>query len=161
MKLYLTPKQIRFVIHQLESNPTSNKELDKIRIDLIEHLKCKIKMSGYTIYCTTEQTCKALQLDAPITIFSDTGYIPDDTAEKWHLCKLGNETYCIPTAEQILGWLEEQGVHISIIYDDCTYRPEVRDVDDGFINNDEYFNSRQEATLVAIDVALKYLSNEK
>ena len=41
--IHLTPKQTKFVIHQLETNPTSNNELDKMRTDIIDYFKYKLR----------------------------------------------------------------------------------------------------------------------
>lgn len=100
-------------------------------------------MNQYNIFCTEAQTKKALELGAPIKIEEDK------------FCSVAIN----PTTDQMIGWLEERGVHISVIYDDCTYKPEVRDLYDGFINNDEYLSSRKEATIAAIDAAFEYIEN--
>ena len=64
-------------------------------------------MDRYTINCTSEQTKKALALGAPI----DHSGVPFEDLES-----LGYSEYyktiiygIIPTAEQMIGWLEEQG----------------------------------------------------
>lgn len=108
-------------------------------------------MNRYTIYCTPEQTRKALELGAPIERdgFEDRPYVYIDGA------------YLIPTAEQMIGWLEEQesfsnicirktmgGNHSSACY--CN----------GETLLSKVFSSRKEATLAAIDAALEYLSNK-
>lgn len=123
-------------------------------------------MNRYTIPCTKEQTIKALELGAPIILESEY-YTPtenDIKLDKPIPCEsytCGYHYAKCPTTEQMIGWLEDQGLHISIIYDDCTYKPEVRDMHDGFINKEEYFGSHKKATLAAIDVALGYLINNK
>lgn len=116
-------------------------------------------MQRYEIRCTTEQTRKALELGATID-FSSNYYDGFDTigySEKYK-----DKIYAeIPTAEQMIGWLEEQGLSIEIFMSK-------REFSDGFIwcvrvsdenknatillnHND---NSRKEATLAAIDAAL-------
>lgn len=110
-------------------------------------------MRKYIIYCTTEQTKKACELGAPIT--------------KIILDKESGTKYFIPTAEQMIGWLEEQDEisDISILYlqhrEKWIYQVYV--FDGGYIDvlNDNYFSNRKEATLAAIDVALEYLTNNK
>lgn len=103
-------------------------------------------MKQYTIDCTEEQTKKAIKLNAPISTW---GFAREPV---------------IPTAEQMLGWLEEiMGIstfHINyypvpkkygylIIAIDCV-------LETGWL-----FNSRKEATLAAIDAALDYLLKTK
>lgn len=117
-------------------------------------------MRRFANYCTEEQTKKAFELDAPL--------IKCDSRDKRmmycdHLCypRIADYPYVIPTTEEMVGWLEDQGLHISIIYNDCTYKPEVRDMHDGFINKDEHLSSHKNATLAAIDAALEYLSKNK
>ena len=120
-------------------------------------------MNRYKIYCTEEQTYKALELGAPITMFSDTGYIPDDTAKSWNLCKLGSKPFVIPTAEEMIGWLEEQeGIRTIDIYSSFGWHYRVKTTDD-YVNDwiKGVKNSRQEVTLSAIDAALDYLSKRK
>lgn len=65
-------------------------------------------MNRYTIYCTEEQAKKALELGAPIeTIRLQTGENPP--IDSIYISQQF-EHYYIPTAEQMLGWLEEQGI---------------------------------------------------
>lgn len=49
-------------------------------------------MEQYTIYCSDEQTKKALELGAPL---------------EYHCPNERESVYHRPTAEQMLGWLEE------------------------------------------------------
>ena len=104
-------------------------------------------MERYTIYCTAEQTKKAIELGAPIEI------------RKKHLCNVGLIEKV--TAEQMISWLEEQeGIKdiaiaqpfhwVFIISDDICYH-----------STGEGFETRKEATLAAIDAALDYLSKNK
>lgn len=125
-------------------------------------------MNKYTIYCTESQTKKALKLGAPIKTevkclhghFSN-GYIFED----------GNLFVFKPTAEEMIGWLEEQEILVDInpinglhfywmlrtkeldkgsgkYMWECQYTTPERDLE---------YNSRKEATLAAIDIALEYL----
>lgn len=131
-------------------------------------------MNKYTIYCTSQQTKKALKLGAPIstvksrrtkdTVISDDVIEYDDATFTYIDC---------PTAEQMIGWLEEQGIHIKI---DCEgslnyvvqlqfiHSPKDLDVINksykGIIGH-RGFPSRKEATLAAINTALEYLTNSK
>lgn len=109
-------------------------------------------MNRYTIYCTESQTKKALGLGAPIEEFC--GIFPT--------ASINGIIYDIPTAEQMIGWLEEQAVidDIEIYTYNAEWKFEV------FLTNGDYtkcnsFHSRKEATIAAIDATLKYLSNNK
>lgn len=106
-------------------------------------------MNKYTIYCTPEQTEKALCLGAPIE------------------CKVNKSTgsFCNinPTAEQMLGWIESNTPIVQILLDGMEgiwgyriYRVTTSDVLEA-----DCYSSRQEATLAAIDAALEYLENLK
>lgn len=111
-------------------------------------------MFNYTIYCTEEQTRKVLELGAPLIRFYSTGcsdfintLIISDT-----------EAYAIPTAEEMIGWLEEQEIFINVIHDEVYfYNIQVNDPQP--LKLDKYTN-RREATLAAIDSALAYLATK-
>lgn len=134
-------------------------------------------ISDYTIYCTPEQTRKALALGAPIELESEY-YHPtenDFMLDNPIPCKYFTTGYhyakC-PTAEQMIGWLEEQmGIttfHINH-YSACKNegygyliisKESVLECDAE--NEGMYlYPSRREAALAAIDAALEYLSNNK
>lgn len=124
-------------------------------------------MKKYTIYCTPEQTRKAIKLGAPI---KECGY--------YYKQKIGCETISdtdlriIPTAEQMRGWLMDklcaktfqtkhyslrdiEGYGYLIIGKDCVIeRAPV-------LNGRWLLCSDREATLAAIDAALEYLINNK
>ena len=99
-------------------------------------------MEKYTIYCTQEQTLKAIELGAPI------------------------EGIFIPTAEQMIGWLEEHeeideiapmekgGDWVYVVYM-TGYRSDIESP------KDTLYPARPEATLAAIDAALDYLVKNK
>lgn len=111
-------------------------------------------MKSYTIYCTEEQTKKALELGAPI----GDGHYYDK------ICIIDNNDYAAPTTEQMIGWLEEQDGISSILVDKDQYEKYMYVLrgDKRKIINDAYgFPSRKEATIAAIDAALEYLSNNK
>lgn len=121
-------------------------------------------MNGYTIYCTKEQTKKALELGAPIDILPNYAEYRMFPLVK---CKDGNERPCIfPTAEQMIGWLEEQGIWIHFCKPN--QRPEllsfsISNIKEPFRRvfvGGEY-NSRKKATLSAIDRALDCLTKIK
>lgn len=122
-------------------------------------------MKDYTIYCTEEQTKKALDLGAPIK----QEYIGKCITEG--LPRVGCNTeedvkdYLCPTAEQMIGWLEEQDAVCGIVINyfhgvtlnHWAFWAKMKD--QVFMN--EECNSRKEATLAAIDAALDYLHNIK
>lgn len=100
-------------------------------------------MDKYTIYCTEEQMKKALDLGAPID-------------SRW----TGKDLNL--TAEQMTGWLDEQGLLIVIDKNDNYYTWEVyRNIYLIDMSKTKSIVSRKEAILSAIDVALEYLSNNK
>lgn len=119
-------------------------------------------MNKYTIRCTPEQTQKALNLGAPLEIGEGKGTI---------LCRLQNyHTYkacVIPTAEEMIGWLEEQGIQIVFITDlynrwqGLLYDIKKPMSEGQHIHQCNYVSTRKEATLAAIDAALEYLGNLK
>lgn len=120
-------------------------------------------MNRYTIYCTEEQTKKALELGAKIEFDSHSHGRP-------HI-QDGCNFILLPTAEQMIGWLESQKVYIN--FDTTSEEGE----NSNFIITWQYFiynryhdsineefveySSRPEATLAAIDAALDYLIKNK
>lgn len=104
-------------------------------------------MKQFTIYCTPEQCEKALKLGAPITRVSHS---------------LGEPFIPECTAEQMIGWLEEQNLRVTLhvnCFDKWCSRIYTSDVMLAFITS--WFDTRQEATLAAIDAALDYLIKQK
>lgn len=116
-------------------------------------------MNRYNLYCTEEQTKKAYELGAPIEILPNYTEYSGFPLVK---CKDGNERPCIiPTAEQMIGWLEEQkNIRVICIktYGDWGYQI---DIDSFVFLEKNGFACRKEATLAAIDAALEYLMKEK
>ena len=111
-------------------------------------------MEQYTIYCTKGQTNKALELGAPIEV---------DFQFNYKTVIINKKAYIVPTAEQMIGWLEEQGIGITITKvmsgDLFQYMAHVTDIQFRYLGMyGTFYNSRQEATLAAIDAALEYLS---
>lgn len=103
-------------------------------------------MNRYTIYCTKEQTKKAIELGAPIELY-DNDKCP-------HFKWWDNFEYIIPTAEQMCGWLRCRGMKFyfnditslwQVVYD-------INIIGQGCSDNKE---------LAAIDAALDYLSKNK
>lgn len=102
-----------------------------------------MELDEFTIYCTKEQTKKALELGAKIE------------NENW--CFEGSDMleyklYAkIPTAEQMIGWLESKGFYFRLNTNGCSV-----EIDYSCIL--EIVNTnRKKATLQAIDTALDYL----
>lgn len=122
-------------------------------------------MNQYTIYCTEAQTKKALGLGAPIEqVFYSVQF--DETIKEYHLIKIECKLYEIPTAEQMIGWLEEQEDIDRISIDKPTGTTGTWDYEVFIIGEfHRYccggFKTRKEATLAAIDAALEYLTNKK
>lgn len=101
-------------------------------------------MKQYTIHCTEEQVKKALELGAPIEFETLGGSSNFDMK------------YTVtPTAEEMIGWLEEQGFYFYIM-NDYHWREEVQYCNNWY-HSKEDLGSRKEATLAAIDAALDYL----
>lgn len=112
-------------------------------------------MERYSIYCTEEHTKKAFALGAPIdfkchkVLYLDGGYSYEIEEND------GEPVLEAPTAEQMIGWLENNGFYFSIntiggsveIDFDCIY--------------ENHSISRKGATLAAIDAALDYLIKNK
>lgn len=124
-------------------------------------------MDEYTIYCTPEQTKRALELGAPIlpTSFDDNGR--HQIFDKGNLCY-----YNYPTAEQMRGWLmhklkattfankhysccDKEGFGFLIIGAKCVLECDASD------NGKWLLCSDKEAALAAIDAALEHLENSK
>lgn len=115
-------------------------------------------ISDYTIYCTESQIKRAIELGAQMeyakvidTINGNSIRIPEETGE----------FYQIPTAEQMLGWLETQGLFIPIDKSDGGHIFYKIRKGNTYICEWNSFSSRPEATLAAIDAALDYLTNNK
>lgn len=115
-------------------------------------------MNRYTIYCTEAQTKKAVELSAPVEICNERIInIPPRV-----YIKNKHEWYKLPTAEQMLLWLEENNIHVCIMTHDLgtcgfCYDFEIND----FLYPEIVKKSRREATIAAIDAALEFLSNNK
>ena len=120
-------------------------------------------MDNFTIHCTEEQTKKALELGAPIeALYSKADYlqrIPTVSIKGEYV----TYDYFIPTAEEMIGWLEEQDNIKSVEVTQSFgwhYRVKRKSNDaENWIRGD--CRNRKEATLAAIDAALEYLTNNK
>ena len=112
-------------------------------------------ISDYSIHCTLSQTKKALELGAPIEK-KEIQVCDNANNFFWH----DGFYYNYPTAEEMIGWLEEQGI-TSI---EITFSKETKWKFEMFSEIYDYgapYFSRKEAILAAIDAALDYLSNNK
>ena len=115
-------------------------------------------MNRYTLYCTEGQTKKALELGAPIKVTKRLAPL----VNRKYITDLNNYTATIiPTAEQMILWLDEQkiNVHINMCMNgECSWYIVVPDY---YVSSVYTCISRKEAILVAIDAALDYLSKKK
>lgn len=118
-------------------------------------------ISDYTIFCTEAQTKKAIKLGAPINIFIHTSSESKENYKPIGECI----DAVIPTAEQMIGWLrKEKGLFVEpYLNGECCYSfsPIVSTKEDGEIIHLEAEDDPDKATLVAIDAALDYLTNNK
>lgn len=117
-------------------------------------------MDEYTIYCTPEQTRKALQLGAPImtvkSIRTKNTILSDDVIE----CDEDTFTYVVhPTVEQMIGWLRSKGFRFKI--DELSDTIVAYKVTFGYWYRNGQSSNPKEATLDVIDIALEYLSKKK
>lgn len=114
-------------------------------------------MDRYTIYCTEEQTVKAIELGAPI---KEIAY-PEQNEK--YIRTDHYRLYAIPTADQMIGWLEDgllEEVHIEQDIDGLWSYIIYGNGNDLFgISN--LYPTRKEATIAAIDAALEYIENLK
>lgn len=120
-------------------------------------------LQDYTIYCTKEQTKKALELDAPIERGHESSRyynigVPVFYDENDTICRVSNSVIFIPTAEQMIGWLGEKDIHFDFEY--ITMTCCMVQCDGKYLCN-PITGSREEVTLKAIDAALDYLTQNK
>lgn len=123
-------------------------------------------MKKFETYCTEAQTDKAIKLGAPIDKWFYWYQVENDAI------KLPNgELYhaTIPTASQMIGWLEAQ----EEIFEVQVYRASTESKTNNwsfaiFVKQDydviiapQHYFGRKEATLAAIDAALEYLFENK
>lgn len=139
-------------------------------------------ISDYTIYCTPEQTKKALALGAKIkTAMSkynasiankncEQGKESFDEYQKKGIIFLSNGfsamAYIIPTAEQMKGWLRTKGFAFGITeyndgFNDHVFWRVANNQDKRWYKSDNKLKDPKEAFLAAIDAALEYLSKKK
>lgn len=131
-------------------------------------------MNRYTIYCTEEQARKAFELGAPISVNKYTDIrearkaIREFENNNIQYALIDNfqqpgEYWCklmpLPTAEQMIGWLEEKGLCISIEYNTTNRYAVSLEGLFGYIPLG--IDSRKEATIAAIDAALDYMTKER
>lgn len=131
-------------------------------------------MKRYTIYCTQEQTSKALELGAPIdeamSRYNARNAIQrvesgKETLEEYAKqgialvdCQYVKKALKIPTAEQMIGWIEENKyMSIEVVRTPVGYRYFAYFVEGRKIGG--RYDTRSEATIEAIDAALEYIEN--
>lgn len=118
-------------------------------------------MVRFTIYCTEEQTKKALEFGAPIEVIvkNHKGNVTTDSMI------LNGDLCRIPTSEQMIGWLEIRKIFIYIIpcYGiSCSWYIASKGYNKyGYTSNVMVCKTRKEATLEAIDAALEYLQKKE
>lgn len=120
-------------------------------------------MKRYEIPCTAEQTRKAFELGAPIE-FEMECPVNLDTLERSpypdiKMGKDGESLLIAPTAEEMIGWLEEQGFYF-YIYKDDLWNGEV-EYGYKWYGSSYDVSSRETATLAVIDAALDHLTKIK
>lgn len=119
-------------------------------------------MNEFTIYCTQEQTRKALELGAPIELESEY-YNPTEND-----FKLENPIACssftngyhyakCPTAEQMIGWLATKGVFVGVAWDYFTKKWESYVCAERKKIDCDSDDIREDATHCALNEALNYL----
>lgn len=113
-------------------------------------------ISDYSIYCTLSQTKKALELGAPI---EKKEIQVCDNAK--HFFWYDGFYYNYPTAEQIINWLEDSSSIENISIDKTEKWQFTIWADQEDPDCASGFDTRKEATLASIDVALDYLTNNK
>lgn len=114
-------------------------------------------MEKYIIYCTEDQTMKALELGAPI----EEDYRYDKDIMFGEECVRTERQLAPPTSEQMIGWLEEQGLFITIDKSDGGHIFYKILKETKYVCGWNSFSSRKEATIAAVDAALNYLKNQR
>lgn len=122
-------------------------------------------MNEYIIYCTEEQTKKALELGAPIEVYNhfDSSDIREanifykDKFIELSDGKLAERT----TSEQMIGWLEDKficSIEITFESNPIKWKYENWGKNYDYYDYEDGFSTRKEATIAAIDAALVYLN---
>lgn len=115
-------------------------------------------MSDYTLLCTEEQTKKAFELGAKLTEHPfEASIIKANENMFQNIVNINERYYYIPTAEQMISWLEEQYPidHIDVYKQVTTWNSVV--YMSTLERRSKKGTSRPEATLAAIDAALEHL----
>lgn len=120
-------------------------------------------ISDYTIYCTPAQAKKALELGAPIE-FEMECPVNLETFERspYPDVKIGEDgepILIIPTAEEMIGWLEDFDCIKEITI--CKTGMWIWGKNHTLIDSGSSYSSRRESSHAAIDAALEYLTNKK
>lgn len=110
-------------------------------------------MQSFTILCTLEQTKDAIALGAPIKGHPIVDGVLYNLVKYYF--KDGN-VYLVPTAEQMISWLETQEPIEYFAISNFGFDLHTKK---GLFGERD-FSSRMDATLTAIDTALKILKEE-
>lgn len=128
----------------------------------IEILDTEVEIEDRNIGCTVVFggfSCQPAKLEHYL-------YDADGNRKEWCVILEGTEetgriVVYTPTAEEMVGWLEEQGLLISITArntpDNPIYNYSINRCEESWTT----FSTRKEAALTAIDAALDYLTNHK
>lgn len=108
-------------------------------------------ISDYTIYCTPEQTKKAIELGAKIEYHKLSEML--DISEQ--VIENGSIYYNTPTAEQMIGWIESLGGIEEITV--CKSGMWIWGKNHTLIDSSTNYSSRMESSHAAIDAALDYI----
>lgn len=137
------------------------------------------KISDYSIYCTEEQTKKAFELGAPLSVITAKNEKVIEAYKAFANGKRKNECTVLdnfqescgchlianPTAEQMIGWLEKQGLWEIQITRKWRYNGWYfylyNSMGDDLVDFETTYLSRKEVTLAAIDAALNYLIKKR
>lgn len=118
-------------------------------------------MNQYTIYCTKEQALRAYMLGAPLEEEKPYAQIVEVGIAKGEFGQSVGVYKCIPTAEQMCGWIREKGVNAYACCTICrSYCGNLYDSVYGY-RETKYFDKYEDALLAAIDLALDYLENKE
>lgn len=114
-----------------------------------------MRIDEYTILCTPKQTERAMKLGADIT---KARVIDTVEGRSIRIPQENGDFYLLPTAEQMIGWMEDKGLSFKI-YQPNTWSYVIHELPTKPVDFCHDYSSRKEATLAAIDAALDYVEN--
>lgn len=119
-------------------------------------------MNQYTIYCTKEQALRAYMLGAPLEEEKPYAQIVEVGIAKGEFGQSVGVYKCIPTAEQMCGWLSEKGFDVSHVSSlDMSYFKTFCWYNSKEISDDIRYKTLKEAILASINIALDYLERKE